>query len=380
MAISVAGGLKTGKIVDVEKRLYQQLIVGKQKSNAMFDELDAELEASASKLDIEREAILARLQKQIDAKAIYEAISTQLTDTVCNAIEHQLSQPELVLKSATVDQAQLMLLEILQAKNLDLNRLRPMIAGQSWIAKDLLTMVNSPAFRAKRPQRADVKVTDIKLVLNFVGIESLKTIIPYYCLRHWLPSGHASLLWTKRKLWRYSVVSAIAVKALANLHRRNECLLYCVSLLSQLGTSVILGNSARLFEKTWGTWLREASGSRDKEVYDAIIATEFPAQAVLEQVLNRGSELNWQLLNLLDFKDSKLSSLLTEIDQTMVFRELSEDAKLIAKASCYAKVMLLEEMRQIEPQEKRVMFDYYEFTEQELIRLKGQNYRKLELL
>jgi len=37
-------------------------------------------------------------------------------------------------------------------------------------------------------------------------------------------------------------------------------------------------------------------------------------------------------------------------------------------------------MRQIDPQEKRLMFDYYELTEQEVLRLKAQNYRKLDLL
>ena len=59
---------------------------------------------------------------------------------------------------------------------------------------------------------------------------------------------------------------------------------------------------------------------------------------------------------------------------------MSEDAAMVAKASCYAKVLLLEEQQQIDPQEKRIMFDYYQFSEQELIRLKGQNFRKLDLL
>lgn len=55
-------------------------------------------------------------------------------------------------------------------------------------------------------------------------------------------------------------------------------------------------------------------------------------------------------------------------------------AAIVARANCYAKVLLLEEMRQIEPQEKRLMFDYYELSEQEVLRLKAQNYRKLDLL
>jgi hypothetical protein len=72
--------------------------------------------------------------------------------------------------------------------------------------------------------------------------------------------------------------------------------------------------------------------------------------------------------------------LLRELDEQYCFSELSPQAQLVAKASCYAKVYLLEELQLITPQEKRVMFDYYEFSEQELARLKGQNFRRLDLL
>lgn len=92
MAISVAGGVRPGKILEIEHRLYQQLILGKQKASpTLLDDLDQELEADANKLDVEREAILSRLLKQIQAREVFEAISKQLIDTVNNAIEHQLA-------------------------------------------------------------------------------------------------------------------------------------------------------------------------------------------------------------------------------------------------------------------------------------------------
>ncbi|ACK48177.1 putative signal transduction protein [Shewanella baltica OS223] len=381
MAISVAGGVRPGKIIEIEHRLYQQLILGKHKASpTLLDDLDLELEADANKLDVEREAILARLMKQIKAKEVFEAVSSQLHETVNNAIEHQLASPELVLAKSEINESQILLLELLLAKNLDATRLRPLISNLSWLCRDLTNMVNSPSFRARRPQSSDVRVTDIKLVMNYIGIENLRTIIPYFCLRNWLPSANAKLLWTTRKLWRYSIVSGIAANALAQLHNTDSALVYSSALLNQLGTSVVLSLSARLFDQTWGAWIREASSSRDKEVYDAVIATEFPAKAVFEQVLSHGHKLNWQLLELLKFEASPLTGLLKELDLTLSYRELSPQSALVARANCYAKVVLLEEMRQIDPQEKRLMFDYYELTEQEVLRLKAQNYRKLDLL
>ncbi|MCH1929493.1 HDOD domain-containing protein [Shewanella sp. A25] len=381
MAISVAGGVRPGKIIEIEHRLYQQLILSKQKASpTLLDDLDRELEADAHKLDVEREAIMARLLKQMQARDVFEAISKQLCDTVNNGIEHQLATPELVLSKSNINESQLLLLELLLAKNLDAARSRPLISNLPWLCRDLTNMVNSPGFRARRPQSSDVRVTDIKLVMNYIGIENLRTIIPYFCLRNWLPSGNTKLLWTTRKLWRYSVVSGIAANALAKLHETETALVYSGALMHQLGTSVVLSLSARLFEQTWGNWLREASGSRDKEVYDAVMATEFPAKAVFQHVMHYGHKLNWQLLELLKFENSPLTQILKELDQNLSYRELSESAALVARASCYAKVLLLEEMRQIDPQEKRLMFDYYELSEQEVLRLKAQNYRKLDLL
>ncbi|AZG34933.1 MULTISPECIES: HDOD domain-containing protein [Shewanella] len=380
MAISIAGGVRPGKVIEIERRLYKQLIVGKHKANAMPDELSVELEQSANKLDIERQALKVRLEKQAKEKNVFLEVSAQLTHTVNHAIEHQLAHPQMVLEASGISESQILLLDLLLHSDLNINRLRPIIESISWLSRDLINLINSPASGHRRPKHTDVQVTDIKLVLNYIGIENLRLLIPYFCLRHWLPSGNANLLWITRKLRRYSMVSAIAAQTLAELHNEAPSLAYSCALMYQFSTSIILSQSGHMFDNTWGTWLREASHSGEKQVYDAIMATDFPAQAVLDQVIQHSHRLNWQLLTLLKFEDSPITLVLKELDHDYHFTELSADAAIVAKASCYAKVLLLEEQQQIDPQEKRIMFDYYQFSDQELIRLKGQNFRKLDLL
>ncbi|GIU45218.1 HDOD domain-containing protein [Shewanella algidipiscicola] len=381
MGRSVSGGVRPGIIVDIEHRLLKQLIVGKQKTTAsMFDELDRELEGDANKLAIERDAIFERLSKQIQARQVFEAVSAQLISTVNSTLDNQLASPEKLLAQSGLNQSQMLMLEVLHQQNLDINRLRLIINDLPWLCRDLSNIVNSPSFRQKRQQRSDVKVTDLKLVLNFIGIENLRQVIPYFCLRNWLPTANANLLWTTRKLWRYSMLTGIAAKALAQLNEQDVAFAYSCSLLYQLGTSVVLKNGAKVFETVWGNWLREASASRDKELYDAVLATEFPADNIYQQALQHAHKLNWQLPSLLDFTASPLTQVQIELDTHLSYSELSSYAALVARANCFAKVMMLEEMRLITPKEKHLMFDYYELSEQELLRLKGQNYRKLDLL
>ncbi|MCK8047223.1 HDOD domain-containing protein [Shewanella sp. 1CM18E] len=379
MAISVAGGVKPAQIIEVEQRLLKRLIIGKEKVAAMADDINSELEMDANKLAVEREAIRARLAKQNEAKAVFEAVSTQLIASVNANIEHQLSSPEQVLAASKLDEKQVALLEFLYADQVDLARIRPLVESLPWLKRDLINMLNSSSFRHRRPKSSDVQVTDIKLVLNYIGIENLQALIPYFCLRNLMPSGQTQMLWLSRKLWRYTVVAAIAAQTLAQLHNKPMAFLYSCSLMSQLGTVSVINQCGKEFDDMWGNWLREASASGDKALYDAVIATEFPAKDVYQQVLAHSHALNWQLLYLLEFKDSRLAKTFKAIDTHLKYADLDEDSALIERANCYAKVYLLQEVDKITTAESRVMFDYYQLSEQELIRLSGQNFRKLPL-
>lgn len=380
MAISVAGGVKPGKIVELEHRLQHLLIVGKSKPTAMAGEIDAQLEVNANKLEIEREAIRARIDKQKRAQALYKAVSTQLITSVNRTIEHQLTSIELVLEHSNLDDKQVLLMEMLYSKQVDLVKIRPLVMALPWLQRDLINMINSPTFRDRRPKSSEVQVTDIKLVLNYIGIENLQALIPFFCLRNLMPSGQPQLLWVTRKLWRFSIISAIAAQALVELHGKDRAFFYSCSLMNQLGNSCVISNCAKLFDSTWGTWLKEASASRDKALYDAVMVTEFPALDVYQQALKHSGLLNWQLLELLDFEQSRLTQAFKSINTSLKYADLNDDAKLLERANCFARVHLLQESGNITAAERRVMYDYYELSEQELIRLNAQNYRKQSLI
>ncbi|WP_240778837.1 HDOD domain-containing protein [Shewanella sp. SNU WT4] len=368
-------------VIELENRFYYQLIVGKQKQDDMLDGMDAEVEAESFKLDIERQAVFDRLAKKKEARRVFEDVSGQLVYTLIQSILFQLDDPLETLKHAGLTSKQLSLMEMLQSTNAELPKLRPQIEKMEWLSRELINMVNSPSFRHRKPQRAsDIRVKDIKLVLNFIGIENLQVLVPYLCIRTWLPTGRANMIWTTRKLWRYMLVTATAAQILAKEQGLDGAFVYTCSLLSQLGTSAILSNSSMIFDGIWGHWLREANQSRDKEIYDAVIATEFPAEAVYEQVLNRSASLNWELLSLLEFEESQFTQVLKELAETRTYEGLSPQAAIVARASCFSKGLLLQEMRQISPEEIQAMHSYYHLTKHEVALLSKQNFRKLEIM
>ncbi|WP_352339787.1 hypothetical protein, partial [Psychrobacter sp. 16-MNA-CIBAN-0192] len=90
------------------------------------------------------------------------------------AIEHQLAHPQMILEASAICENQILLLDLLLHPDLNINRLRPIIESISWLSRDLINLINSPASRHRRPKHGDVQVTDIKLVLNYIGIENLR--------------------------------------------------------------------------------------------------------------------------------------------------------------------------------------------------------------
>lgn len=379
MVASVSGGLKPAPVAALEQQFLQQLIMGTPTNTPVWDDPEPELEAVAFKLEVEREAALLRIAKKQQNKQLAQQINSQLHMSLKTELANQLASAAVIQRQSPVSDKHLLLLELLNSPKLDLGSLRLAVASQTWLVQDLTNMVNSPVFGARRPQNSDLQVTDLKLVLGYIGLDNLRLLIPFYICRHWLPLGHASLLWINRKLWRYAQIQGVAARALAVLHEQDGALLYSLALMRQMGTSVILGIGATIFEQLRGNWLREASKARDKELYDAVAVSDFPAAEICQLVSEHCMQLNWQLPQWLGFADSELVSQLQVLQDRDGFAQMPLTSQLAAKASCYAQSLLLEEANQLSFRDKQLLYSYYAMSEQELIRLQGLNYRKLTL-
>ncbi|MCH1920791.1 HDOD domain-containing protein [Shewanella sp. A3A] len=376
MVASVAGGVKPASIIDIEQRFYRQLIAGQQREQGSMP-LAAELEELVFKLEVEREAAMQRLEKKQQAQALIDNIRNQLVKTLLGELDNHIAMPQLFLKDSAISNKQLLLLELISSPQLDLNRLRPVVADIPWLGRDLITIVNSPAFVAKRPQGSDIQVNDLKLVLNYIGMEQLRLYIPYYLCRHWL-SANPSLVWVNRKVWRYLQLQAVAARALAQLHQQDGILLYSVALMQQLGMSLLLGVAANIYERLRHTWRREAMAQRDGELHDAVSVCQFPLEQLWPIIAAHSANLCWQVPSALGFADAAPIKLLRERASSVAFSSLSDAAKILDKSACYAKCLLLEELQQLSFSDKKLLFTYYELSEQEQIRLSGQNFRKTE--
>ncbi|WP_025820829.1 HDOD domain-containing protein [Shewanella marina] len=368
---------KPFEVIDFEERFFKQVLVGRKQLDMEEEE---DIDEESFKLDIEREAVMARMAKQRKAKEVFEAITGSFYKTFNHEVGIQFSRPSLVFEHIDVKQIQLELLFLVSKENLEFKKIRPLVEQVDWLVEDFTKLVNSPSYRSRRDDANDVKITGTQLVLSFIGIESLASILPFYVFQHWFPHNQNSLARSSRKLWRYCLVAAIAAGALAKLHNLNERYFYICGLVNQLGMLAVLRNCASVYDHLWGNWLRESIGYKDKEIYDSVLATSFPTADIYHNVDEKAGDLTWKLLEQVGFGTNPITQTLKEFSSANCVEEYSDEGKIIAKALCYAKVYILEETKQIDLKEKRMLFEYYGISEQEDLRLQGQNFHQFDLL
>ena len=364
-------GTRPEKIRKIENKFFQDLIIGKIKNNSDEYELKNATE-SDDETENSKDASFENM--------IFQSILNQFSQTVRNNIEHQLAEPVYMLPNVGITDVQVRLMEILQVGSPDINRVSKQVELLSWLIEELENVVNGSSFQHKKTKNSDVKVTDLKLIMSYIGMEKLKTLLPSLCAKNWLPKNDSSLALLRKKLWRYSSIMAATAGFMATKSKKNPIFFYISALLYALGISVIISKSFTIFELTKEKWLESSKAFEDEagEIHEAIVEGEFPVEFIYEYVLDNAYILNWQLIELVHFEGSQQSRLLKELYSVGNFNELSDDASVLARASCFAKLLMLEESHRIRADERELLCNYYYITEEDLAELRKLSFNPFD--
>lgn len=368
--MTLYAGVRPEKIRKIENKFFQQLIIGKSKKNQ--DEEDNDHVENNQHLKKDKASEVTD----------YQRVSDQLAQTIIKTIEHHLAEPKVIMPDVGITDIQVKLMDILQVDSLDLNRVSKQVELLPWLEEELGILVNGLGFRHRRPNESDVKVTDLRLVLSYIGLETLKTLIPYYCARKWLPKEQSYIVNIKRTLWHYTSITAISANVLAKKNNKDSVFCYICGLLYQLGLSAILSSSSRVFDEVRQYWLKSSKHYEDEysDIYDAVVDSEFPSKFIYDYVLKHASLLNWQLLEMVHFENSNIAKVLKELYSISNVGELSEESLIISKASCFAKVFLLEKKHKITAYDRELICNYYQITDDVYSELRALDFNTFDLL
>ena len=243
-----------------------------------------------------------------------------------------------------------------------INKIKPLATSLSWLATDLISLVNKPQYR----KRADVQVSDAKLALSYIGLDNLKLVMPTFILKHWLPASTAPFSLMKRKLWNDSLSIALASKTLAEHSGINSYAAFSTGMLSNVGQLAITRCFLNTYNKMYKQELNNPFNAKDKRLHNILAKIENSPELLLEQLILRSSILSAELIELMNFDRLPITEAMFDLAYTETIEEMSPLAQIVTKAKVYVAHRSLAKANLISDKETTLLFKSAKLTKTEI--------------
>ena len=267
------------------------------------------------------------------------------------------------------------ILDILSARAASVNQIKNLAASLSWLATDLINLVNKPQYR----KRADVQVSDAKLALSYIGLDNLKLVMPTFTLKHWLPTSTAPYGLMKRKLWNDSLAIALAARALAKEQGLDEFTAFTTGMLSNIGRFAVTRCYLTTFSELYKKEVREAFESKDKRLHNVLSKIEASEELLLEQLTMRSSQLSADLIEIMSFRRMGITEPIFDLAYADTIEKMHPIAQVVAKAKAYVAFRALAKEELINSDESKALLSVVKLTPAEITLLKKSDIDHIKL-
>jgi len=267
------------------------------------------------------------------------------------------------------------ILDILSARAASVKQIKALSVLLPWLSHNLVSLVNKPQYR----KRADVKVTDAKLALSYIGLDNLKLVMPMFILKHWLPASTAPYPLMKRKLWNNSLSIALASRVLATEKGLDEFTAFTTAMLSNIGTLAVTRCYFTSFSDVHQKALSNAFIAKDKPLHSALSKIDVSEDLLLEQLMMRSSQLSADLIEKMNFKRLAITEPIFDLAYSDSIEKMHPIAQIVAKATAYVAFRSLAKESLINNDESRTLLSTVHLTSDEIKLLKKSDIDHIKL-
>jgi len=327
-------------------------------------------------LAIEQEAQKNKIIAEHGERHFREQISSQLFSRIENQVNEALDNKDLLFsKTLVVEDSTTAALDILAVRAASIRRIRPLIANLTWLADDLISLVNKPQYR----KRADVQISDINVAVSYVGLDNLKLVLPTFILKHYLPHSTSPFSLMKRKLWNESLSIALATSTLAQAANVDEYSAFTAAMFSSIGQLAVCKVYLNTFFEIHGEDIRTAYQEKDKRLHDILLAIKVPADMLLTQLSQRSAKISADMVELMNFERMPLTEPLFDLAYTLTIDKMHPIAQLIIKAQAFVAFRSLAKEGLITNDEAKALFSAAKLTNTDIALLQKSDITHLKL-
>lgn len=275
----------------------------------------------------------------------------------------------------TIEDAAPAILEILSVKAASINRITPLVESLTWLANELINLVNKPQYR----KRADVQVTQANLALSYIGLDNLRLLMPTFILKHWLPVSTSPFGLMKRKLWNNSLSIALASKVLAEEQGLDSFTAYTCGMLSNIGNLAVTHCVFNSYNNVYKTKLREAYNSRDKKLHNIYSELDMSPELLLEQLFGNSSKITADLVELMHLDRLVITEPIFDLAYGNELSKMHPMAQIVVKANAYVTFRTLAKDDLITSDEAKLLLSKARLKPNEIALLKKSDIDHIKL-
>jgi hypothetical protein len=141
------------------------------------------------------------------------------------------------------------LLDVLYTEACSITRLMTCLETLPWLEESLLKFVRHPKYRRTDSAGRTITLKTIRSALSFVGIESLRTLVPVLIAKHTNPVQSEFTPNIVKTMWLYTLGTSNIAKALSQKYGIKPHFGYNLGLLANIGRAAVVSLYLRAFDK-----------------------------------------------------------------------------------------------------------------------------------
>lgn len=217
----------------------------KQKIMEDSEQADARREL----LFVEEVAIKNREEIHQQENQFIRQVEAEFHESLIRDLAEKFKNTEFVLKKVLGFDPEIgKILDVLYTESCSTSRLEASIQEMDWLQDAIIKFVKHPKYRRLDSKGKLIVISSLRSALSFVGIESLRTLLPALIAKRSLPSKSEAFPDLQKHLWEYTLGTGKACRAVAEKDGMKWYLGYNIGLLSTLGRSAITKLYLRSFE------------------------------------------------------------------------------------------------------------------------------------
>lgn len=362
-------------IIDLD-RVYR--LLGRPPIGNVAYEDSEQSNARRELLHVEKVAIKNKI---VDARTdanFTDKVSDELHHSLVRAVARQIDNSDYVFNELLgLDDNVVGLLDNLFLRATTISKIESFITEIAWLKRDVLALVNSPAYKRVDKYGRTIKVESIRTALSFFGVENLHLILPMLILRFTLPQITDPYPRIKQKLWMYSHGVANSCKVIAERRGVKPAFAFTLGALSEIGGNAVTKLYFKLFDQLHRSMLETTQLNKNRETHAALLKIQPSIDSLISVQRHYADSLTADIFEHMALKRVPIAGPMRAlVDHTGEFSEMVET---LQQARRYAKVRLLNKHRLIEPSESKNYLKVETFPDNSLILLKEMALFELKL-